>query len=362
MSADVNMSDSQVDSQSENSKSKVKSACQPFYLYLNGRPNDGSLTLSTGFARVMKNNWEVALSSITYSESDKFQIEGDELEMIACVDSANRGVLDRYQRENYWQEFELIKEYPNNRFDGFERCLRLRMKDCVSGKTLVSPSGRFTPSVYFEELSKSLKTQATNYAENFIKFDGHKLSVMFDSNWKRRVICFFPLFNEKIRKLIGMPDPDSDAFVKMINTPGTVTFEDLHIPLPKTPIIIESNLCEHNGVAQLGHKCNTRTDGHVLRIISQGSEAEFNKTQHVEYDESNRIFIPLRGKVFTEVKLNLISADTLDPTVFQGPVAVSLYFRPRPGPECSAIESETHPRRSRETVEETMLILTGEYD
>ena len=342
-------------------KTKLKDTCHPFYMFLHGKPENGALRLSTGLARSLKSEWEVALSNITYNQMNDFEIVGDEMQMVMAAPSQ---YSSEYHIVKSWmsKHLKFDAEYAPDHFTKFSNACLVTM--CKDGTPIKSPTGRFSLTEWIDEVN-ALIANSEFFAgpgvkiwrendENIIQWHYHKSNVM--------KVFFFPIFNEAARYVLGMPDPITPAFKtiinKMVDNKNTVLTESA-VTLKRTPLLIECNLCEHNGLATLHHTCATSTEGHVLRIISQNPDMEFGKPQTVEFKQLQ--FVPLRASGFTEVKVRILNADSLSPACFDGVVNIGMYFRPRDA-SCSTSDRETHPRSFRSSVEHTTMDLSDTWE
>jgi hypothetical protein len=301
----------------------------------------------------------------------EFGIKAGDLEMIAFVNNDELGGLADFETAKFDEEFEFVSEFPKDHFNRevfkphMGRAVRLRMvKD---GRPRKTPKGNFTLADFILQLQEAANCPFLDTAGlGNITYTDDKLAV----TWGRHMsyspnVWLLPIYNEEIRRIIGMPEPESESFRAMIIRSWLVRSRQIELKpkcgVPRVPLLIELNLVEHNGQATEGHKCNMRTDGHTLCVVPQAPDMQFNRPQLIQFKDSDLVHIPVMASLFSEVKLRILSAETLEPASFDGVVNIELRFTPRERSACAAEVRESHPRQTREAVDETVIMLDDDY-
>lgn len=343
-------------------KTKMRDLCRPFYLHLHGNQREKGLTLSTGIPRSMRGNWDVALTSVSYTHTDKIDLTGETIQMLILSPA------DQYEAyttvlSSMKHNAAFVRAYEPTYFKYFPHaCLCYMLKNGVPASR---PHGTFTLDEYITLLNNEMK-DTSFYAHPGLSIfkKGNQCGVAwnYQKNHYYNVFCF-PIFSETIRRMIGMPDLESHSFKKMINSlanNSNVILPESCFPFKRTPLYIECNLCEHNGIAGPGHKCSTDTEGHNLRLVSQNPDKEYNVPQHMEFRYPQ--YVPIQVNTFTEIRVRIVAADSRKPIVCDGMINLVLHLRPRDS-DCSVDDREIHPltRGLTTSPEETAINLSSQW-
>lgn len=323
--------------------------CDDFHLFLQGKVYRGEISISTGVPRSLAGHWEMALETLHCNTTDEFEIEAEELMFIMCAREEHESDF-KDVRNRMHSEFHIHTDYSKGLYDQVPFA-SLLIKKNRDGSFTKTPRGKFTPQAYVDAMNQALRPN------DYYFYHGSGVHLLFDKNkptalelnWNYALLHFkkvimLPIFGQKSRRLLGMPDLGTMQFTNMINgltSNMNILLKNNALPRPDTPLLVECNLCEHNGVASnFLHKCKTHYDGHVLNIITRNG----GKVS-VVYPKEQRKYIPLQSAAFTRVTLNITSAESRIPFNINGIVNAVLHLRPRL--KCTAPEPAEARRKTR---------------
>lgn len=312
-------------------------------MHLHGIPEKGALTLSTGVPRHMRNDWDVGLTSISYAMTDEFHSAGEELEIIFLAEPGD--IEEHHNGTNnarIMQHATPVRDMGYHYFSQFARAYIFKMRK--HGKNLKSPSGILTLDTWMMEMNNILKNDLMYKGAGLYLFrDGNKCGVAWHYMKDYENVYCFPIFSQKIRRMIGMPEPGTSSFKSMIDSLTSnrnIILPNTSYPFKEAPILVECNMVEHNGLAEDDHQCQKSTSGHILRMV-ESMDTSGRRSVHHEY--TNTQYVPVQVNSFTEIKLRMVSSDSLEPIITDGMVNMVLHFRPR-DKNCSVNEERAyHP-------------------
>lgn len=327
-------------------RTKLNNVCQPFYMFLHGRPEDGSLSLSTGVARSLKDDWEVALADISYNQTREVEMREDDIQVVICARRIHHSQYTSVMKTLSDHGTD-ITEFKRDHFPKFPYAAIFTLQR--RGTKVKTPSGRYALEPFITEMNKRLRNPDFFYGRGpMLIFENDTLlaSWHYHKDYLMEVCCF-PIFIAHVRRMIGMPEPSSDEFKEIVDnmfSDQDTVLHDWKFPIKRTPLLVECNLCDHNGLATVPHSCASDSEGHVLRVIGQDPEMAFGK--HLNIEIPNRYYVPVRASGFTEVNVRILTAEYHVPVCFDGQVTIVLHFKPR-SDSCVAVDEEAHPRRIR---------------
>ena len=329
-------------------RTKLNKTCNPFYLFLHGKPENGCLSLSTGVARSLSSDWEMALTDVSYNQTNAFEAKAEEIQLVMCSPAAYKVQYELVKSRLMADHATWISSFPADYFRNFPNACLVTLK-ARNGSTLMTPEGPYDFTSWTEEINSRLTKPDFFFGRGiklFFENGNVRVSWHYCKGFNKQVF-FFPCFGEHSRNIMGMPDIASEGFKDIINRMSDnmdTLLPEWIFPQRRTPLLIECNLCEHNGQARREHSCTEHSEGHVLRIIGQEPTLEFGR--HLNLAMDNRYYVPVRASGFTEVKVRIISADHYLPACFAGHVSIVIHFQPR-NPTCSLEDKEPHPRGTR---------------
>ena len=323
--------------------------CDDFYLFVRGKAERGEVSISTGVPRSLAGRWEMALETLYCNTTNEFEMEAEEIMFLMCAREEHEADY-KHVRDRIHREFHIHTDYTKGLFEQLPfACLLVKKnKDGSFAKT---PRGKFTPQEYVDAMNEQLRS---NYE---YVFHGSGIHLIFDKNRPRMLslnwnytyyqfkkVFFLPIFGTKSRRLLGMPDLGTLQFSNMVNgltSNKNILLKNNIFPRPDTPLMVECNLCEHNGVAtNLLHKCKTHNDGHVLRVLAKNWDSVV-----IDYNKHQLTYVPIQAAAFTRVTLNITSAESRMPFVINGSVNAVLHLRPRM--TCETGETPEGRRKAR---------------
>lgn len=332
--------------------------CRPFFLYLRGKPDKGRLKLSTGVPRTLGQEWDIALTQVTYTRTDDLYFEEGSVELLFFCENDE----DQFKRVASWYPkwFRHVKTFPTDFFTKYRYAHLVELIN-QHGQKVPTPSGRLKPLQWVNQMNDVLRHNEF-YKDNrspYVYFSNEDATLPV-IGWQSQITCdhvkILPLFNANVRRILGLPELNTYAFRKMID--NCIKSEDIpcrdHRLYNTQAMMFECNLVEHNGEGEEHHTCSTSLKGHVLRIVSPSSVLA---KQNIEFDD--RYYIPVQSSGFTEVTIDVTSPDTGLPVCFNGCVSLVLHFRPRTT-DCKLLDRELHPRAER-AVTSTALRLSDTY-
>lgn len=332
-----------------------------FYTFLRGTATRGIVSVSTGIPKSLTGAWEVALTGLHCQTTQQFEMESEQLMFIMCAKQEHEQQFLEV-RSSMTNVFHIHTDYQDGLFSELPKASLLIMKDSPT-KFRKTPSGRFTRETYIHAMNEALRPIEGIFRHSIHLYEEKERNNELALNWEyhrhhHRRVYFFPIFGVKSRSLLGLPELGTPQFSFLINSlvkNCNIILLNNTMPRPNTPMMIECNVCEHNGVAEREHMCLSSADGHVLRVLSRTSA-----TVAAQMDGEARTYIPMQSSVFTTIKLVLTNADSRIPLIINGCVNAVLHMRPRHTTFDQKL-SMAELRRLTRNEESAMLALSQSY-
>ena len=332
-----------------------------FYTYLRGTVSRGRVSMSTGIPKNLVGDWEVALAGLHCQTTEQFEMDAEELMFVMCAKKEHEKEFNDV-RNSMTDVFHIHTDYRDGLFKELPKAslIVMRESDISFRKT---PAGRFTRETYIKAMNEALRAKRHIFRHEIHLYHEKEQNNELALNWEyeknnHRRVYFFPIFGSKSRRLLGIPEPGTSQFSYLINSlvlNCNVLLRNNLLPRPNVPVMIESNISEHNGVAEADHSCQGSTDGHVLKVVARDGLI-ISK----DFNGEDRTYIAMQASVFSNIKIMLTAADSRLPLVVSGCVNVVLHMRPRH----SSIEQKlaaAELRRLNRNADNALLALSQSY-
>ena len=320
-------------SQNEEESSNVS---EPFTLYLRSELNrTGLLRLPLHTARTLQGRWGVCLKQMCYRKSRQELIRSEPFSFLIYATQQNLNeynkAIDILDRQNKLSNQTTL---PISTFNTYTHaCIANIFESDRKKRILSTPSGYYTIIDFLKNINGTLSMIFPSVSVSYANSNSRvQIKVGFVSGFEKK-LHVFPLFGPQTRKLLGMPEPDSQEFKNMMNS-----FREDDIVMmsrdiashEKSNLLVESSIIEHNG-ASVEHDCSqTKEDptGHVMAVVSQADTHDLTHGQPVTYTSGNNNYQPLVLSMFDEIVLRVALEDTSQESEFPDIISAILCFKP----------------------------------
>jgi hypothetical protein len=261
--------------------------------------------------------------------------------------------------EEFLENFKGIK---NESFGKWERLLDNMFPDFPyaavvtaqnrDGTTVMLPGGRKPLENFIAETNEVLKKYFASHEGRIqfnginIKEEGDHIEISRGTAKAESEVHIFPIFNEDLGRILGLPELYSKKFSMVINAmkdhaniiiSKNDTIPRYDIIQSRTDFIIQCSIVEHNSnVSTSGPGSEISLNNRILRFVSQ---ADLQKDSHgrpvLMSFANDPFYVPViekKGSLYIQsFKIRLLAAETMKPINMEGKINLTLHFTPDVG-------------------------------
>lgn len=223
------------------------------------------------------------------------------------------------------------------------------------GTTVMLPCGQKPLENFIAETNKVLQRYFSSHADR-IKFNGIKIKLEADHiaiSWDTAkgvwdAVHVFPLFNEDIGSILGIPPLYSTDFLSIVieamKNKRNVTIPRNDIIKSQSDFIIQCSIVKHNSnvVGPWEEGGLDPLNNRILRFVSQANLQKYSNGQPVRISFDNDLFyVPVRTDSDgdcktseTRFRIRVLMAETMKPINMDGKLNLTFHFTPDTGSVC----------------------------
>jgi hypothetical protein len=353
---------------------------EPFYIFASIRPPLSETEVIIPNLKSLHGKWKVALRELSLTRSPVTAVQQQPVTLPSARSQPLQFLIAAPANcytafEEFLHNFKGIK---NESFGRWERLFDCKMfpdfpymavvtAQNRDGTTVMLPGGQKTLENFIVETNEVLKKYFTNH-EGRIQFNGIRIKQEADhigiSSDTAKGVHIFPIFNQDLGRIFGLPQLCSNTFSMVINAMkdnGNLIISRNDIIQSPTDLFIQCSIVEQNSNVSTsapgkgsGEGSENSSNNRILRFISQ---AHLQKDSHggpvLMSFVDDPFYVPViekKGSLYIQsFKIRVLAAETMKPINMEGKINLTLHFTPNVGDQVFINRRSTIPAQILES-------------